>query len=287
MRTGAYDGDPRLRYGRVEVRTMAKRKGLSKKIRFEVFKRDSFTCQYCGRKAPDVVLEVDHIEPVSKGGTDDILNLITSCKDCNSGKGDRKLLDSTVIDKRRAQLEELQERREQLDMLFQWYQELSNLKEEVIDRLVDHWQQKAPGWNVSQHGRTQLQKLTQKYGVDEILEAMDIAARTYLRFDEHGEVTSESWDEAFDKLPGICYNRRLQDRHPEIYQINYIRAMLRKSFYYVNESWARELLEEAFSYGADFEEMKQLARSCRNWSEWRDEMLAFINDQRRRRNQPE
>lgn len=30
---------------------MAKRKSLSKKIRFEVFKRDSFTCQYCGRKA--------------------------------------------------------------------------------------------------------------------------------------------------------------------------------------------------------------------------------------------
>ena len=46
----------------------AKRKALSQKIRFEVFKRDSFTCQYCGRKAPDVVLQVDHIVPVAKGG---------------------------------------------------------------------------------------------------------------------------------------------------------------------------------------------------------------------------
>jgi 5-methylcytosine-specific restriction endonuclease McrA len=60
---------------------MAKRKSMSKKLRFEVFKRDSFACQYCGNKAPDVVLEVDHINPVSKGGDNSILNLITSCFD--------------------------------------------------------------------------------------------------------------------------------------------------------------------------------------------------------------
>lgn len=64
-----------------------KRKAISKKLRFEVFKRDSFTCQYCGRKAPDVVLEVDHIKPVAQGGTNTILNLITSCRECNRGKG--------------------------------------------------------------------------------------------------------------------------------------------------------------------------------------------------------
>ena len=44
-----------------------KRVPISKALRFEVFKRDSFTCQYCGRSAPEVVLEVDHIVPVSKG----------------------------------------------------------------------------------------------------------------------------------------------------------------------------------------------------------------------------
>lgn len=47
---------------------MAKREPLSKGIRFEVFKRDNFTCQYCGAKAPDVILEVDHINPVKLGG---------------------------------------------------------------------------------------------------------------------------------------------------------------------------------------------------------------------------
>lgn len=64
---------------------------LSKKTRFEIFKRDGFTCQYCGRRPPEVVLEVDHIDPSSKGGSDEELNLVTSCFDCNRGKSDRRL----------------------------------------------------------------------------------------------------------------------------------------------------------------------------------------------------
>ena len=41
-----------------------KREQLSKKIRFDVFKRDSFTCSYCGQTPPSIILEIDHIEPV-------------------------------------------------------------------------------------------------------------------------------------------------------------------------------------------------------------------------------
>ena len=78
---------------------MAGRKSISKKIRFEIFKRDSFTCQYCGRMAPDAVLEVDHINPVVSGGDNDIMNLITSCFDCNGGKGKRKLTEKDEIKK--------------------------------------------------------------------------------------------------------------------------------------------------------------------------------------------
>lgn len=58
------------------------------KIRFTILSRDKFTCQYCGRKAPDVILEIDHIIPVSKGGKNTFANYITACKECNIGKGD-------------------------------------------------------------------------------------------------------------------------------------------------------------------------------------------------------
>lgn len=62
------------------------RKPVSKRVRFEVFKRDDFTCQYCGAHPPAVVLEVDHIIAVANGGTNDEENLITACFDCNRGK---------------------------------------------------------------------------------------------------------------------------------------------------------------------------------------------------------
>ncbi len=60
------------------------------KLRFEVLKRDDFTCQYCGRnvKQDKIKLHVDHIIPKSKGGEDIISNLRTSCSACNLGKSD-------------------------------------------------------------------------------------------------------------------------------------------------------------------------------------------------------
>src|SRR6266487_210792 len=92
-----------------------RRYSLSKSVRFEVLKRDSFTCQYCGNKAPNVLLEIDHIHPVVKGGGNEILNLVTACRDCNGGKRDQLLSETTIITKQREQLDELQLRREQLD----------------------------------------------------------------------------------------------------------------------------------------------------------------------------
>ena len=60
------------------------------KLRFEIFKRDDFTCQYCGRnfKEDKIKIHCDHIIPRSKGGKDVPENLITSCEECNEGKGD-------------------------------------------------------------------------------------------------------------------------------------------------------------------------------------------------------
>ena len=58
------------------------------RLRFMIFQRDNFTCQYCGRKSPEVILEVDHKYPKSKGGLNKMKNYITSCRECNIGKGD-------------------------------------------------------------------------------------------------------------------------------------------------------------------------------------------------------
>jgi hypothetical protein len=62
------------------------RRPLSKRLRFDIFKRDEFTCQYCGHSAPHVKLHVDHLVPVRSGGTNAPWNLVTACDGCNLGK---------------------------------------------------------------------------------------------------------------------------------------------------------------------------------------------------------
>jgi|ERR1019366_8826603 hypothetical protein len=71
---------------------------MSKRLRFEIFKRDSFTCQYCGRSAPGVPICVDHIEAVVAGGSDDPSNLLTACVDCNAGKSDVPVSKDTLAE---------------------------------------------------------------------------------------------------------------------------------------------------------------------------------------------
>jgi hypothetical protein len=68
------------------------------KLRFDVLKRDNFTCQYCGRTPQDnVKLQIDHIDSKSKGGVNSIDNLITACSDCNIGKSDCCLSEHSFV----------------------------------------------------------------------------------------------------------------------------------------------------------------------------------------------
>ena len=52
-------------------------------IRVSILHRDSYKCVFCGRRAKQVELEIDHILPFSKDGNNDPSNLQTLCFDCN------------------------------------------------------------------------------------------------------------------------------------------------------------------------------------------------------------
>jgi len=75
---------------------MAKRIEISNKLRFSILIRDRRTCEYCGRKSPEVKLAVDHVIPASKGGDNSIFNLVTSCTECNSAKLAKILPDEII-----------------------------------------------------------------------------------------------------------------------------------------------------------------------------------------------
>ena len=71
---------------------------ITKRLRYEILKRDNHACRYCGCRAPEVKLTVDHVLPVALGGSDEPENLVAACRDCNSGKSSTKPTDPLVAD---------------------------------------------------------------------------------------------------------------------------------------------------------------------------------------------
>jgi hypothetical protein len=71
---------------------------VSRRLRFEILRRDGHRCRYCGQGAPDVALTVDHVVPVALGGTDEPVNLAAACADCNAGKSATSPAEHIVAD---------------------------------------------------------------------------------------------------------------------------------------------------------------------------------------------
>lgn len=69
------------------------RTSIPPSTRIKVLVRDGHRCVYCGATRDTDKIEVDHVIPVSAGGTDDIGNLVAACFSCNRGKRDKMLLD--------------------------------------------------------------------------------------------------------------------------------------------------------------------------------------------------
>jgi hypothetical protein len=245
----------------LEGKRMAKRQPISKKLRFEVFKRDSFTCQYCGLKAPDVILEVDHIKPVKEGGTNDLLNLITSCYICNRGKGARELSDKTVVEKQRKQIEELNIRRQQLEMMLEWRNGLLDLKSDSINA-VHNYITKKTGYELNDTGLNNITNLIDKFGVANVFEAIDIGVDKYYKND------AETFNIMMNKLGGILI---LKNKPPHIQQIAYIKGICRNKFDYYDARKTSIMLNNFYKDGGNLDELQELLVNdeFRNWASFR------------------
>lgn len=248
---------------------MSKRNSISKRVRFEVFKRDSFSCQYCGASAPDVVLQVDHIKPVASGGKNEITNLVTSCAGCNSGKGAVELDDKSAVEKQRRQMQSLQERREQIEMMMSWRDGLVEIEEQEVDAVSDEWNRLSCGLFVlSEQGRPATKKLIRKYGLRAVIDSCVQAADTYFEWDENGEPKSSSVGIAMKKQAGILYiNSQPQDER----DLRYVRGILRKRGY-VNENVCMQWLRNAVDSGITTEWLIETAKRSGSWSSFWDEV---------------
>jgi hypothetical protein len=214
-----------------------KRKNLSKKTRFEIFKRDKFTCQYCGANAPDVILHVDHIKPVARGGKNDHLNLITSCLSCNAGKSDVPLSDNTSVEKARKQADMLAERREQIEMLRDWHIGLADqscAEVEAVNSLYSTLT--ANKYVIADHYKPTVQKIIGKFGLNMVLEALRSGAESY-----------KDATKALEKLGGIC--ACMCD--PSIRRKGWIKGIARRRIIRLKEWEFNDLMNAGYRAGGD------------------------------------
>lgn len=169
---------------------------ISKKLRFEVFKRDGFACGYCGKTPPEVTLEIDHINPKSKGGKDDINGLLTACFDCNRGKRDivLKKIPGTLRDN----LEILKEKEIQLTEYNKFIKKIEKRLRVEIEEVNEVYTSYFKDWELSEKFKNstvrQFLNLLPKH---EIKDAMRIACNK-IYYDRN---------DAIQYFCGICWNK--------------------------------------------------------------------------------
>lgn len=184
---------------------MAKRKGISKRARFEVFKRDGFKCQYCGRTPPTVVLHVDHVIAVANGGGNEDTNLVTACCDCNSGKAAVPLTDKPL-----AVAESLAiavEKREQLAAYNKFLLAARHADDDTARSIGTYWidklttNKKERGkWTLGDDRITSIKTFIKRLPVSDIYDAVDIAL-------SRKRATRRDYAEAFKYFCGICWTK--------------------------------------------------------------------------------
>lgn len=171
---------------------MTDRKPISKGLRFDVFKRDDFTCQYCGAHPPEVILHIDHITPVKLGGGNEIDNLITACAPCNLGKSARPLnaVSRPMADK----AAEMAEREAQIAGYAAALEAAHERIEEGSWRVAERLQPGAEaGYNTDRLNG--IRNFVKRLGVHAVLEAADTANLKY----------PHSKPRAFKYFCGICW----------------------------------------------------------------------------------
>lgn len=275
---------------------MAKRRSLSQKIRFEVFKRDKFKCTYCGlgptldnndiilqikEISTDVVLEVDHSLAVANGGDNDMLNLRTSCKKCNLGKSATPLDDHSVLAGQITQMQILEEKKQQIQMMFEWRQSLVNLDEEVYKQIFSYLQAKVkrvgksfaednPYWSV-------IYNWIKKYSIEDILNAIDSSEKRHLVYSSDSDELDKNIGKFLDSIPNSIRSKNNSELDS---RIGYTGGIARNRFNYWDNKKGYSILNDfrrkisTLLCEEDVLEVVNnqlipMTKTVANWSEWK------------------
>lgn len=236
-----------------------KRKTISKRVRFEVMKRDAFTCQYCGKSAPDVILHIDHIKPVSKGGNNGMLNLVTSCQSCNLGKSNIELSDDSSVKKQQSQLKLMAEKNEQIKMMIEWRESIINAEELLVDSVVSRVNDLMVDYSLNDHGVMSVRKAIKKHGYKLVLDCIE---NTYSNCKSHEDFSKKA-------LKGLSYIGKVISEDSK--SISYIKGILRNRFNHFDQ---RRFHAEISNYNLSKDDLEWAT----NYAKKVNSLSGFYND---------
>lgn len=171
------------------------RLAISKKLRFDVFKRDEFRCVYCGATPSEtVVLECDHVVPVSDGGATDIDNLVTACFTCNRGKSATPL--TVVPQSMEEKAAEIAEREAQIRAYYNIIEARRERRDDELWSVADVYMERFHDDSIQRSRLASIRTLLDRLDYFEVLEAMEIAVNRH-----------HSRGVAFRYFCGICWRK--------------------------------------------------------------------------------
>ncbi len=140
-------------------------------MRFAIFARDGFKCRYCGAHSDETRLVVDHVHPVALGGTNEDVNLITSCEPCNQGKAAKTII--AHIPPNDTYFKRQQEMREQ-EAEIELARRGERIRDGIVNLLQAHWQHRV-GREVDDRTLAVMVSYARSYGIFLVTDWIDKA----------------------------------------------------------------------------------------------------------------
>lgn len=165
-------------------------------IRFKVLMRDGFKCKYCGKTGDEKQLEVDHIIPRSRGGTNALVNLVTACFECNRGKRDKMIIENMP------EVEVSEQTKSAIEAYKKKVQE-----DDTARVFINYFLKNAPHEHeLNGHELRMFRDYNRKFHADIVFEAIDIAIDRYIP----DPATDKDYYLAIKKIGGISHNKMLE-----------------------------------------------------------------------------